>query len=268
MRVQKWLARRGLASRRVADRWIVQGRLKINDQVINPGHQVPTHIRTITLDNQRLFTTDSATVTRLMEPPEHLYALFYKPSHTLVSTTAQGGMRTIYDLAALQHFCAQRTHGFVPAIGRLDYLSEGLMILSTDGELIQQYSHPAFKVPKVYVVGLSTALNSHQRRALRQGIMLDDGPSGSHQLTRFYEVLKWLGITTHSPHQRSASELIWYRWTLHDGRNRFIRRVLQAIGADLRRLVRIQKGTILLPQDLKPAELRVLSKQDFIDQSK
>lgn len=261
MRVQKWLARHGLASRRRADQWIKEGRLKINDEVVTPGSHVPSPLASITLDEHELLPPTTMASLQVSSPPAHVYGLIYKPSEVLVSTVAQGSRRTIYDLSSVKNFGAGRAYPLIPAIGRLDYLSEGLLILTTDGALIQRYAHPSFAIPKLYVVALNQVLSPAHHRALQDGIMLEDGPAGPQHLSRLQvSPLRWEGIALDKLHQtQAAAPLVWYQWMLRHGRNRFIRRVIAALGLEVKRLIRIQKGTIALPYDLKPGELRVLS---------
>lgn len=261
MRVQKWLARHGLASRRRADQWIKEGRLKINGEVVTPGGHIVAPVLRVTLDDQDVLLPASMISSAPSSPPAHVYGVMYKPSEVLVSTVAQGRRRTIYDLPSVKNFGAGRTYPLIPAIGRLDYLSEGLLILTTDGAFIQRYAHPSFAVPKMYVVALNQALSPEHHRALQAGLILEDGPAGTQHLHRLRTPpLRWRGIGLDQRHQMQASaQLVWYQWKIRHGKNRFIRRVIAALGLEVKRLIRIQKGTITLPYDLKPGELRVLS---------
>lgn len=261
-RVQKWLARYGIASRRTADQWIQQGRLKINNKQIQPGEMIHEPIRSLTLDGQALPCPQNH---GQLSFPDHLYALMYKPSGVVVSTASQGGSKTIYDLDLVKKFCQQRPSGFVPYVGRLDELSEGLLILSTDGPLTQRLTHPSHGVKKVYVVGLKAPLTQDQKQSLRQGVHLDGSRSGPQDVKPFDQVDQWLGVQLdqQNRHPRAIHQLSWYQITLSDGKNRFIRKLFQAIGAHLIRLIRIQKGNLILPIHLAPGELIEVQKDDF-----
>ena len=255
LRVQKWLASRGIASRRKADSWILAGRLVINGKVVCPGDRMPQPPHIIVLDGRQIHG---------LKKPKNVYGMVYKPSGVVVSWKAQGERKTLYNLPEVRKFCEPFPSGFVPYVGRLDAMSEGLMLLTSDGELAQRYSHPSYEVRKVYLVSFDQALTSHQTRSLKKGVWLDDGPSGPSELSKVAPPSRWQAVRQDPleamfPH----TGLHWYRITLGDGRNRFLRRLFRAVGARVVRLIRVQKGPILLPKDLGSGGLLTLRREDF-----
>lgn len=222
MRLNKWLVLAGAAnSRRKADEIIVAGRVLRNDHVAEAGEQV-LEKDTITLDGEYLRITAEA---------PHIIA-FYKPRDVISSHVRQGkSNKIIFDFLPLGWH-----HDII--VGRLDRDSEGLMLLTNDGGLAHRLMHPSFGVERVYLVTTKQPLANNDLDLLVSGIELDDGLSRAVFAARDGE-------------RR-------IRITLEEGRNRQIRRSLDALGHTVTRLMRVQHGPYLL-EDLKPGQWREIS---------
>lgn len=222
MRLNKWLVLAGAASsRRKADELIAAGKILRNGHVAEAGEQALTK-DTITLDGENLRIT--------AEAPRII--TFYKPRDVISSHTRQGKRnKIVFDFLPLGW------HRDI-IVGRLDRDSEGLMLLTNDGALAHELMHPSFGVQRVYQVTTKQPLTDNDLDLLVSGIELEDGTSRAVSATRDGE--------------RRV------RITLEEGRNRQIRRSLDALDHTVTRLVRIQHGPYQL-EDLQPGEWREIS---------
>lgn len=221
MRLNKWLVDAGVASaRRKADEVISSRTILVNGQPAGLGQQV-LEGDTVTIDGEEVTKRTTAA----------FVICFYKPVGILSSHKGQGGVPTVFDLLPLQY-------QELKLIGRLDKDSEGLLVLTNDGTLVQELSHPSRQHSKLYHVWLDHELSKgHIQQLLGSGVVLDDGSSKFDGLE---SVLK--SSAEHS-----------YAVTLHEGRNRQIRRTFEALGYRVRRLKRMELDTYTLG-DLKPGE--------------
>jgi len=238
MRLNKFIASASSLSRRGADDAITRNRVMVNGQVATPGMDVgPSDV--VTLDDQRI-TPDVRVVT----------ILFNKPVGYIVSRDGQGG-RTIYDLvpAEYQH---------LNPVGRLDKDSSGLLLLTNDGQLAHELTHPSKQKQKVYQVTLDTPLTPDDLAKLQQGIKLEDGPS---QLTVTPSRARQGGPNTPQdlsiPPTPTQHDGFTYEVTMHEGRNRQIRRTFDALGHSVVQLHRIQFGAYMLGST-NPGEHRLI----------
>jgi 23S rRNA pseudouridine2605 synthase len=206
MRLNKFLAAGSTLSRRGADQAIADGRVTVNGQAAVQGIDV-TEADTVTLDGK----TVSATV-------QTLTVMFHKPRGYVVSRDGQGG-RTIYDILPAEY---QQLN----PVGRLDKDSSGLLLLTNDGKLANELTHPSFQKVKVYKVALHKPLAPlHRQMISDHGIMLDDGVS-KLELER----------------QLEGDDARWIV-TMHEGRNRQIRRTFESLGYSIQTLHRTHFGT-------------------------
>lgn len=214
MRLNLYVARSSHLSRRAADQAIADGRIHVNKKPAITGQQVGDH-DTVTLDN-RPITPVVKTITILLN----------KPVGYICSRDGQGG-KTIYDLLPVDLQSLQ-------PVGRLDKNSSGLLLMTNDGQLAYSLTHPKFKKTKVYKIALSKPLQPlHHQMIVDHGIELNDGFSR-------------LGLE-----RISASDDSNWLVTMHEGRNRQIRRTFEALDYNVVKLHRTQFGTYKLT-DLKP----------------
>ena len=226
-RLQKILARAGVASRREAERWILDGRVSVNGTVVRKlGSQADPRKDSIKVDGKRL---------KLAGAP--VYYALHKPAG--VVTTLNDPLRRP-DLRAIIEHLGNRRRVF--PVGRLDYNSTGLLILTNDGQLAQRLAHPRFGVTKVYRVKLSACPTQPDLALLRGGIRLADGMTAPARV-RVLEKLK-----------KNA----WVEIEIHEGRNREVRRIFEALGYFVEKLMRVRVGPLSLGA-LPPGKLRPLS---------
>lgn len=210
MRLQRALARAGVASRRAAEELIASGRVKVNGVMATIGQSVTPGEDVITVDGK---TVD--------EPAAAVWYLLNKPSGTLTSKSDPGGRPTVFSLVP-------KTPGLT-YVGRLDYLTEGALLFTTDGTMAHRLTHPSFEVERRYEATVRGDMPAAVK-ALRRGLELEDGIVHAKEV----EVESVGG-------GRSVLSL-----TLTEGRNREVRRVCEALGLDVARLVRVSYGPIRL----------------------
>jgi 23S rRNA pseudouridine2605 synthase len=230
IRLQKVLAQAGVASRRAAEDLIFRRRVEVNGEVVTEqGRRVDPVNDVIRVDGKRI-------------PPQaaHLYVVLNKP-RGVVST-----MEDPHGRPALAEIVRTFTPERLFHVGRLDAETEGLLILTNDGNFSQRMMHPSFEVPKVYVAEINGVITEASLKNLRKGIELDDG----QVLPDKVELL-----------QRGADRSL-VRVTLHEGRNRIVRRMFDEIGQPVRQLSRIAIGPVRLG-DLKPGSLRELTREEL-----
>jgi 23S rRNA pseudouridine2605 synthase len=221
MRINRFVAQATGMSRRAADIVVGEGRITINGEIATAGSQATTGDR-ILLDHKPLALPQTTTT-----------ILLNKPVGYVCSRDGQGS-RTIYELLP------PRLHELKP-IGRLDKYSSGLLLLTNDGELAQQLTHPKYQKTKVYEVTIDKPLTPlHQQMIADFGVQLADGPS-KFALARL----------------RENDQTSW-QITMHEGRNRQIRRTFFALGYEVIKLRRTQFGAYQLTPALKTGTFEVL----------
>ena len=243
MRLNFCLTRLGVCmSRRQADTLIKQGAVAVNGQAVcEPGQQVVPHDDMLRLHGTRL---------RWNMPPL-VYWMLHKPRGTLVSRRGEGNQTTIFALP-----CLRRIRFPLFYVGRLDYHSEGLLLLTNDGELAHHLCHPSFEVKKTYHILLAQRLSPAQEELARRGELLEDGKVRYFQLRFQQRVL--LGKTYG----------FWYVVNVKEGRNRLLRRVFAALGVKVIRLQRVAYSGLRLPDGLPPAEYRQLTAAEIVQLKK
>jgi pseudouridine synthase len=226
-RLQKILAAAGLSSRRDAERWIREGRVAVNGRVVRElGARADPTSDVITVDGQPI----------PRDPPRRTYVV-YKPRGFVTTTRDPHARKTVLDLIP------ERERLF--PIGRLDAASEGLLLLTNDGELAHRLLHPSFEVPRTYRVSVDGAVDRTSLVELRAGVVV-----GGRRLARCN--VKILDRAR----ARTLVEL-----TLFEGRKRQIRTMMRTVGHPVRRLVRIQFGPVSLGR-LRPGEWRTLRREE------
>ncbi len=225
-RINRYLVRCGLCSRREADRMILAGRVRLNGCVLQtPGVRVHPEDR-VEVDGQRVQAEQG-----------FRYYMYYKPRGRLCARKDRRGRPLIYDALDIAPS--------VQSVGRLDMDSEGLLILTDDGGLAQRLMHPRFRIPRTYRVRVAGHLSEDTLARLREGGL--DMRRGD--VSEPWEV--WVDGET-----RGHS---WLRVTLHRGRWREVRRTLQACRHPVRRLIRIRMGSLSLDPLLRPGQIRALN---------
>jgi 23S rRNA pseudouridine2605 synthase len=229
-RLQKILSRAGLTSRREAERWILDGRVSVNGAVVRKlGSQADPARDSIKVDGKRI---KPAVAPR--------YFAFHKPPG-IITTLNDPQKRP--DLTPFIERLGSKQRVF--PVGRLDYNSSGLLLLTNDGELARRLTHPRFGVKRVYRVKLSACPTEEDFMLLRRGIRLEDGMTAPAR-ARVVEKLK-----------KNA----WVEIEIHEGRNREVRRIFEALGYFVEKLIRVRVGPLSLGV-LPPGELRPLSQAE------
>ncbi|MGZ7019252.1 MAG: pseudouridine synthase [Acidimicrobiia bacterium] len=221
-RLQKVLARAGLGSRGVCDALIAAGRVTVDGEVAVLGRRVDPEHDHIELDGVPVVTQTGL-----------VYYLLNKPVRTVTTAHDPEGRPTVVELVP--------DEPRVFPVGRLDWDTEGLLVLTNDGELTQRLTHPSHGVEKEYLVEVEGVPSRGALRQLREGVELEDGMSAPAEVR-----------LVQSRGDSAAIELV-----IHEGRNRQVRRMLEAVGHPVVRLVRTRIG-VLADRDLGPGEWREL----------
>lgn len=231
-RIQKILARAGYGSRRSCEELIVNGRVSVNGQLATLGAKADAEKDKIAIDFHPIKKTETL-----------VYIALNKPRGILSSVSDDDGRPTVRDLVSI-------TENVYP-VGRLDYDSEGLILLTNDGELANKLTHPRYGHEKEYRVLVARQPDTEQLNIWRRGVVLEDG---SRTLPADVRMVA------------TAGKGAWLRIVMKEGKKRQIREVGSMIGLPVVRIERIRIGTILLG-NLKPREWRYLTKAE-IDQLK
>jgi pseudouridine synthase len=235
-RLQKVLAHAGVASRRAAEQLIQAGRVSVNGEVVvELGRRVTTADR-VEVDGQPI------------KPSERLvYLALNKPLGHVSTARDPEGRPTVLDLV-------RRPERLYP-VGRLDWDSEGLLLLSNDGALTHRLTHPRYGVEKEYHALVDGYPSGAALQALAEGVRLEDGLSAPADVRRL----------------RQDKLGVWLAITIHEGRNRQVRRMLEAVGHPAKRLIRVRVGPIELgglpsgrSRDLLPGEVAALRRVALI----
>lgn len=232
VRLQKVLAQAGVASRRNAEIFIDEGRVEVNGEVVlEQGRRVDPEKDAIRVDGKRI-----------PPPRRHAYYMFNKP-RGVVST-----MDDDQDRASIAHYT---TVGHLRKlalrhVGRLDTDTEGMLLLSNDGDFINRVTHPSYELPKTYVAEVSGVVDRRVADRLKKGLVLDDGPIKADRVK--------VG--------QSSGNKTMVTITLHSGRNKIVRRMFDAVGHPVRALTRVQIGPVRMGQ-LKVGELRELTRDEL-----
>ncbi|PLY02918.1 MAG: pseudouridine synthase [Desulfuromonas sp.] len=232
-RVQKLISRAGLASRRTAERWIEEGRVQINGVTAQLGAQADPKTDHVVVNGKQLKPVT-----------EKLTVLLNKPRGYVTTMKDPQGRKKVTDLIT---DIPQRLF----PIGRLDYNTEGLLLLTNDGDLSQGLSHPRHHVEKIYLVKARGVLTAEMRKRLEQGVELDDGITAPAKVKNY----------------RVTGSGCWFELSIHEGRNRQVRRMCEALDLTVVRLKRIRLAMLDLSgvpsgryRVLTPDEIRLLRK--------
>jgi len=234
MRINKYLSECGAASRRGADALILAGRVELNGvAVTEPGVRVDPATDRVLVDGKPV-THPAASGSAARD----LTLLLHKPAQVVTTRSDPEGRRTVYDLLPEQYRDLRLLH-----VGRLDYLSEGLLLLTTDGTLMNRLIHPRWHLPKVYHVHVRGQISEIKLDIMRQGMILAEG---EHLAPVEVSIL------------RRDDGGVWLEMTLLQGLNRQIRRMCRDLGFSVLRLIRVRQGGITLGS-LNPGQTRPLT---------
>jgi 23S rRNA pseudouridine2605 synthase len=232
VRLQKVLSQAGIASRRVAERMILDGRVEVDGRIVTElGTRVDTENSEIRVDGTKVQLDDTL-----------VYLAINKERGMHSTMSDDKGRPCVGDL--VEHRVRGNKRLF--HVGRLDAETEGLLILTNDGELAHRLMHPSYEVPKTY---LATVLGSVPRglgKKLRAGVVLDDGPIA----------LDDFAVVDTLPGKSMV------KVTLHEGRKRLVRRLLASVGFPVQELVRTSIGAVELG-DTRPGNIRVLTRKEI-----
>jgi 23S rRNA pseudouridine2605 synthase len=228
VRLQKVIAGAGVSSRRKAEQLIAEGRVTVNGQVVRElGTRVDPERDHVKVDGRHL---------RAAEP--YAYLILNKPKNYVSSLSDPEGRPTIKDLLPGVHL------RMFP-VGRLDFDSEGLMLLTNHGELAQALLHPRYHVAKTYLIKVKGILTDEEIRQLEKGVLLDDGMTAPAIVQKV----------------RKAPENSWLEITIHEGRKHQVKRMLEAVRHPVLKLKRVKFGPLHL-DDLPTGEYRYLTDRE------
>ncbi len=225
VRLNKYIASSGLCSRRKADELIEAGKVNVNGKTV-------TELGYLVQDKDKVFVDK-----KMVRPVKHEYYKFFKPAGYITTADDEKGRKTIYDLLP------ENLYHLKP-VGRLDKDSTGLLVLTNDGELINQLTHPSVKVPKIYLVTVNARVHKHELEQMALGIEIEKGK------------MAYADITVLEQDNSSTTMKI----TLFQGLNRQIRKMFEHFGYEVKSLKRIQHATISI-EGLKRGEFKPIKPQ-------
>lgn len=231
-RLQKILAQSGYGSRRACEDFITAGRVRVNGQIASLGQKADPAADKITVDGKPILAAETLT-----------YIALYKPRMVLSTVEPERGdnRQTVRDLVDIpQH---------VHPVGRLDFESEGLVLMTNDGNLTNKLTHPKFEHQKEYRVLLAKRPDQVQLEAWRRGVVLEDGYKTAPADVRF---------------ETAQGKGAWVRVIMGEGRKRQIRETCKQLGLPIVRILRIRIGSLRLG-NLKPRQWRYLTRQEIDD---
>lgn len=220
-RLQKFLARAGLGSRRQIEDWVRQGRITVNGEAAQLGVQV-NGAETIQIDGKPVQARACRQQRRVLA--------YYKPVGEMTTRRDPDGRPTVFD--RLPHL----RDGRWIAVGRLDLNTQGLLLLTSDGELANRLMHPSSQIEREYAVRVLGEVPPEMLKRLREGVPLEDGPA------RFDDIREAGGEGVNH----------WYHIILREGRNREVRRLWESQGVTISRLIRVRYGPVTLRRGLHP----------------
>ncbi len=215
---------------------LLEGRITVNGiKITELGSKIDPNSDQVSVDGKNISVR-----------PPLVYWMLNKPDLCLTSRKPEPGKKTIFELPALKQL-----KFLLYPIGRLDYRTEGLLLLSNDGELVHRLTHPRFKVPRTYQALVQRKLTQEEEYAITHGFTLDDGPVQGVEI-KFIQ-------STDLGQSRGA----WYLLTVKEGRNRLVRRIFEKFDIKVVRLFRYSYGDLHLPESLKPGEYKQLSSEEI-----
>jgi len=228
MRINKYISRSGYCSRRAADDLVEEGRVQIDGEVVTEHGTRVYDGETVTVDGE------------VLGLPSLEYYLLNKPKDTISTTDDPKGRQTVLEVLGVRE---NNPSGLFP-VGRLDRNTTGVLLVTNDGDLAHRLMHPRYEVSKIYYVRTQDAVKPHEIDELRRGVSLDDGPASADRVAYL------------DPNAKTDVAL-----ELHEGRNRQVRRMMEAFGHDIVQLERAKYGTLTTGR-LRRGEWRRLAERE------
>jgi 23S rRNA pseudouridine2605 synthase len=232
-RIQKVLANAGLASRRELERWITDGRVKVNGKLARLGDKITGEER-VQVDGRKVNL-------KPLQNSKRRVIIYHKKEGEVCTRSDPDGRPTVFE-----NLPRLRGERWV-AVGRLDINTSGLLLLTTDGELANQLMHPSNQVPREYAVRVRGEVTDEHLAALTEGVLLEDG------VARFNDVV----------HSGGEKQNQWFHVVLLEGRNREVRRLWESQGLTVSRLKRVRYGTIVLTQKVRQGKSIELNNKEI-----
>jgi 23S rRNA pseudouridine2605 synthase len=233
-KLQKVLARTGIGSRREIEGIIEAGHIKINDRIAKLGDRVTPKDK-IFVNGQRVLIAAEVTRRRVI--------LYNKPEGEICSRSDPEGRPSVYD--RLPSVKGERWI----SVGRLDFNTSGLLLFTNDGELANKLMHPSSVIDREYLVRIQGAVDDEMLRALREGVLLEDG------VARFTDIVEGAG----------ESRNRWFYCVVMEGRNREVRRLWESQGVKVSRLKRVRYGNIFIPSHVRVGQWLELTEKEIAD---
>jgi 23S rRNA pseudouridine2605 synthase len=232
-RLQKFLAQAGYGSRREIENWIRDGRISVNDKPAELGVSV-TEADRIRIDGRLV-----PAVSPVSRPPRTM--AYHKPAGELTTRKDAEGRPTVFD-----NLPKIRSGRWI-SVGRLDFNTAGLLLVTTDGELAHRLMHPSWQIEREYAVRILGEVDDAVLQHLQEGVMLEDG------MAAFTSIKDAGGQGINH----------WYHVTVREGRNREVRRLWESQGLQVSRLIRIRFGPVSLPRSLRAGRFQDLTPQEL-----
>ena len=243
-RLQKMLAASGHGSRRQIEEWIRAGRLTVNGHVAELGERAEAGAD-IQLDGRPLRHADPSASAREV-------LIYHKPASEVTTRSDPQGRPTVFERLPTP------LAGRWVVIGRLDVNTTGLLLFTTDGALAHRLMHPSSEIEREYLVRLRGTPGADVLATLRAGVMLEDGLAKFISIEPSREPLVDAGVGS------ATGSHSWWRVVLCEGRNREVRRLWEAAGFEVSRLMRIRFASVELPRDLRPGQWRRMTARDAL----
>lgn len=234
-KIQKILANTGIGSRRRIETWIQEGRITVNGRIATIGDRMTYHDK-VCVDGREIKLIKS-------QNQKSRVLIYHKPEGEMCTRDDPEGRPTIFDNLPLI-----RNSRWI-CVGRLDYNTSGLLLITNDGELANQLMHPRSEIEREYAVRVRGEVTPAILAKLQKGIVLEDGPA------RFHQIVDAGGNGSNH----------WYHVVVKEGRNRLVRRMWEALDFNISRLIRIRYGNVYLPAGLRRGKAVELHEDEMVE---